>query len=43
MNDDAAAQRRLRGEVRQSLSLIGMAVLTLVASIAFGFVVGQVG
>jgi len=34
---------KLGTEVRQSLSLIGMVVLTLVASIAFGFIVGQAG
>jgi len=34
---------KLGAEVRQSLSLIGMVVVTLVASIAFGFVVGQAG
>jgi hypothetical protein len=34
---------KLGAEVRQSLSLIGMVVLTLVASIAFGLVIGQAG
>jgi hypothetical protein len=36
-------RERLAAEVRQSLSLIGMAVLTLVASIAVGLFVGQLG
>ncbi len=36
-------RQKIGTEVRQSLSLIGMAMLTLVASIAFGLVVGQVG
>jgi hypothetical protein len=35
--------RSLADEVRQSLSLIGMTALTLLASIAFGLVVGQLG
>lgn len=35
--------RKLATEVRQSLSLIGMTVLTLLASIAFGVLVGHVG
>jgi len=35
--------RRLSGEVRQSLTLIGMTALTLLASIAFGLFVGHVG
>jgi hypothetical protein len=34
---------RLGAEVRQSLSLIGMTALTLVASIAFGLFVGRLG
>jgi len=34
---------KLATEVRQSLSLIGMMVLTLLASIAFGLLVGRVG
>ncbi len=34
---------RLGTEVRQSLSLIGMTALTLVASIAFGLFVGHIG
>ena len=34
---------KLGTEVRQSLSLIGMIALTLVASIAFGLLVGHVG
>jgi hypothetical protein len=36
-------QRKLGTEVRQSLSLIGMTALTLLASIAFGVLVGHVG
>jgi hypothetical protein len=40
---EADPRGKLAGEVRQSLSLIAMAVLTLVASIVFGVVVGQVG
>ena len=40
MNDD---RRKLAAEVRQSLSLIGMTVLTLTVSIAFGLMVGQFG
>ena len=40
MNDD---RRKLAAEVRQSLSLIGMTVLTLTVSIAFGLLVGQFG
>jgi len=35
--------RKLATEVRQSLSLIGMTALTLLASIAFGLAVGQLG
>jgi hypothetical protein len=35
--------RTLRDEVRQSLSLIAMTALTLLASIAFGLLVGHVG
>ena len=35
--------RRLSDEVRQSLMLIGMTALTLLASIAFGLFVGHVG
>jgi hypothetical protein len=35
--------RKLATEVRQSLSLIGMTALTLLASIAFGVLVGHVG
>jgi len=35
--------RRLSDEVRQSLSLIGMTALTLLASIAFGLLVGHIG
>jgi hypothetical protein len=34
---------KLAAEVRQSLSLIGMTALTLVASIAFGVFVGRLG
>jgi hypothetical protein len=34
---------KLATEVRQSLSLIGMTALTLVASIAFGLFVGHIG
>ena len=34
---------KLGAEVRQSLSLIGMTALTLVASIAFGLFVGHIG
>jgi hypothetical protein len=34
---------KLGREVRQSLSLIGMTALTLVASIAFGLFVGHIG
>lgn len=36
-------RRKLAAEVRQSLSLIGMTALTLIASIAFGLAVGQLG
>lgn len=35
--------KTLRDEVRQSLSLIAMTALTLLASIAFGLLVGHVG
>jgi hypothetical protein len=35
--------RMLRDEVRQSLSLIAMTALTLLASIAFGLLVGHMG
>lgn len=42
MNEDTT-KAKIGAEIRQSLSLIGMAVLTLVASIVFGLVVGQVG
>jgi len=34
---------KLATEVRQSLSLIGMMALTLLASIAFGLLVGHFG
>jgi hypothetical protein len=40
---DPAEQRRLAAEVRQSLSLIGMTALTLLASIAIGVLAGQLG
>ena len=40
VNDD---RRKLGAEVRQSLSLIGMTILTLTVSIAFGLIVGQYG
>ena len=40
MNDD---RRKLAAEVRQSLSLIGMTILTLSVSIAFGLMVGHLG
>jgi hypothetical protein len=36
-------RQKLATEVRQSLSLLGMAMLTLVASIVIGLVVGQLG
>jgi hypothetical protein len=35
--------RKLSDEVRQSLSLIAMTALTLLASIAFGLLVGHIG
>jgi len=34
---------KLGVEIRQSLSLLGMTALTLIASIAFGLLVGRVG
>jgi hypothetical protein len=34
---------KLGAEVRQSLSLIGMTALTLLASIGFGLLVGHLG
>jgi hypothetical protein len=34
---------KLGAEVRQSLSLIGMTVLTLLTSIVFGLLVGHLG
>jgi hypothetical protein len=34
---------RLGAEVKQSLSLIGMTALTLLASIGFGLLVGHAG
>jgi hypothetical protein len=34
---------KLSVEVRQSLSLIGMTALTLIASIGFGLFVGRLG
>ena len=40
MNDES---RKLASEVRQSLSLIAMTAVTLLASIAFGFVVVHLG
>ena len=40
VNDD---RRKLAAEVRQSLSLIGMTILTISVSIAFGIMVGQLG
>ncbi len=36
-------KERLGTELRQTLSLIGMTALTLVASIGFGLLVGQAG
>jgi hypothetical protein len=39
----ATTTEKLVVEVRQSLSLIGMTALTLVASIAFGLFVGHIG
>jgi hypothetical protein len=36
-------RQKLATEVRQSLSLLGMAMLTLVASIVIGLFVGQLG
>ena len=38
-----AEQAKLAAEVRQSLSLIGMTALTLLASIGFGVLAGQLG
>jgi hypothetical protein len=35
--------RTLRAEVRQSLSLIALTAVTLLASIAFGLLVGHLG
>jgi hypothetical protein len=35
--------RKLSDEVRQSMSLIAMTALTLLASIAFGLLVGHIG
>jgi hypothetical protein len=35
--------QKLATEVRQSLSLIGMTALTLLASIGFGLLVGHIG
>jgi hypothetical protein len=43
MADRMQTQNKLGAEVRQSLSLIGMTALTLVASIAFGLFVGHLG
>ena len=47
MTDEGAKdmddQRTLRDEVRQSLSLIAMTAVTLLASIAFGLFVGHLG
>ena len=40
---DPAERNRLAAEVRQSLSLIGMTALTLLASIAVGLLAGQLG
>ncbi len=37
------AQTKLGSEVRQSLSLIGMTALTLLASIGIGILAGQLG
>ena len=39
----AEPQGKLGTEVRQSLSLLGMTALTLLASIAFGLLVGRAG
>jgi hypothetical protein len=36
-------RKTLATEVRQSLSLLGMTALTLMASIAFGLLVGRSG
>ncbi|MDH4111278.1 MAG: hypothetical protein OEV60_01180 [Actinomycetota bacterium] len=38
-----AEQNKLAAEVRQSLSLIGMTALTLLASIAIGVLAGRLG
>jgi hypothetical protein len=35
--------QKLTTEVRQSLSLLGMTALTLLASIGFGLLVGHIG
>ena len=39
----STAQTKLGSEVRQSLSLIGMTALTLLASIGIGILAGQLG
>ena len=38
-----ATQTKLSTEVRQSLSLLGVTALTLLASIALGILAGQIG
>lgn len=40
---DSTQANRLGREVRQSLSLIGMTALTLLASIGIGILAGQLG
>jgi hypothetical protein len=39
----AASPNKLGAEVRQSLSLIGMTALTLLASIGIGILAGRLG
>jgi hypothetical protein len=41
--DPRSAENKLGAEVRQSLSLIGMTALTLLASIGIGILAGQLG
>lgn len=43
MAERMGAPVKLGVEIRQSLSLLGMTALTLIASIAFGLLVGRVG
>ena len=43
INEESAMQTKLSTEVRQSLSLLAMTAVTLLASIGLGILAGQIG